>query len=63
MRLRKPCAGLLGAQRPITHEKRILEHLEDLGSSWLRQPGKLLRSGDEVTHSLDDVERELGLGN
>lgn len=42
----------------------ILEHLEDLEDTYLaEQTLERLRRGDEATHSLDDVERELGLAN
>jgi len=40
----------------------ILEHLDDLEDRYLAETSlEQLRSGELTLHSLDDVERELGL--
>ncbi len=57
-------AKATGRTKTYYAREAILEHLEDLEDIYLaEQTLERLRSGDEVTHSLDDVERELGLAN
>jgi len=57
-------AKATGRTKTYYAREAILEHLEDLEDTHLaEQTLERLRSGDEATHSLDDVERELGLAN
>lgn len=57
-------ARATGRTKTYYAREAILEHLEDLEDTYLaEQTLERLRSGDEATHSLDDVERELGLAN
>ncbi|MEQ5803874.1 DUF6290 family protein [Halomonas sp. H10-9-1] len=57
-------AKATGRTKTYYAREAILEHLEDLEDTYLaEQTLERLRSGDEATHSLDDVERELGLAN
>jgi len=57
-------AKATGRTKTYYAREAILEHLEDLEDTYLaEQTLERLRSGDEATHSLDDVERGLGLAN
>jgi RHH-type rel operon transcriptional repressor/antitoxin RelB len=57
-------AKATGRTKTYYAREAILEHLEDLEDTYLaEQTLERLRSGEEATHSLDDVERELGLAN
>lgn len=57
-------AKATGRTKTFYAREAILEHLEDLEDIYLaEQTLERLRSGDESTYSLDDVERELGLAN
>jgi RHH-type rel operon transcriptional repressor/antitoxin RelB len=57
-------AKATGRTKTYYAREAILEHLEDLEDTYLaEQTLERLRSGDEATRSLDDVERELGLAN
>jgi RHH-type rel operon transcriptional repressor/antitoxin RelB len=57
-------AKATGRTKTYYAREAILEHIEDLEDTYLaEQTLERLRSGDEATHSLDDVERELGLAN
>ena len=57
-------AKATGRTKTYYAREAILEHLEDLEDTYLgEQTLERLRRGDEATHSLDDVERELGLAN
>jgi len=57
-------AKATGRTKTYYAREAILEHLEDLEDTYMaEQTLERLRSGDEATHSLDDVERELGLAN
>jgi len=57
-------AKATGRTKTYYAREAILEHLEDLEDIYLaEQTLERVRSGDEATHSLDDVERELGLAN
>lgn len=57
-------AKATGRTKTFYAREAILEHLEDLEDVYLaEQTLERLRSGDESTYSLDDVERELGLAN
>jgi len=57
-------AKATGRTKTYYAREAILEHLEDLEDTYLaEQTLERLRSGDEATHSLDDVEHELGLAN
>lgn len=51
-------AKATGRTKTYYVREAILEHLEDLEDTYLaEQTLERLRSGDEATHSLDDVER------
>lgn len=57
-------AKATGRTKSYYAREAILEHLEDLEDVYLaEQTLERLRRGEETTHSLDDVERELGLAN
>jgi len=57
-------AQATGRTKTYYAREAILEHLEDLEDTYLaEQTLERLRAGEEVTHSLDDVERELGLAD
>lgn len=57
-------AKATGRTKTYYAREAILEHLEDMEDIYLaEQTLERLRRGDEATHSLDDVERELGLAN
>lgn len=57
-------AQATGRTKTYYAREAILEHLEDLEDTYLAEHTlERLRAGDEVTHSLDDVERELGLAD
>ncbi|MEA2120561.1 DUF6290 family protein [Halovibrio sp. HP20-50] len=57
-------AKATGRTKTFYAREAILEHLEDLEDIYLaEQTLERLRSGDESTYSLDDVEQELGLAN
>lgn len=57
-------AKATGRTKTYYAREAILEHLEDLEDVYLaEQTLESLRRGEETTHSLDDVERDLGLAN
>jgi RHH-type rel operon transcriptional repressor/antitoxin RelB len=57
-------AKATGRTKTYYAREAILEHLEDLEDIYLaEQTLEQLRRGEETTHSLDDVEQDLGLAN
>lgn len=57
-------AKATGRTKTYYAREAILEHLEDLEDIYLaEQTLEQLRRGKETTHSLDDVEQDLGLAN
>jgi RHH-type rel operon transcriptional repressor/antitoxin RelB len=57
-------AKATGRTKTYYAREAILEHLEDLEDTFLAEKTlEQLRRGEMTTHSLDDVERELGLAD
>lgn len=57
-------AQATGRTKTYYAREAILTHLEDLEDIYLaEQTLERLRTGKETTHSLNDVERELGLAD
>lgn len=57
-------AKATGRTKTFYAREAILEHLEDLEDIYLAEKTlEQVRRGEVVTHSLDDVERDLGLAD
>ncbi|GHC30413.1 type II toxin-antitoxin system RelB family antitoxin [Aidingimonas halophila] len=57
-------AKATGRTKTYYAREAILEHLEDLEDIYLaEQTLERVRRGEMTTHSLDDVERDLGLAD
>ncbi len=57
-------AKATGRTKSYYAREAILEHLDDLEDIYLaEQTLEQVRRGEMTTHSLDDVERELGLAD
>jgi len=57
-------AKATGRTKSFYAREAILEHLEDLEDIYLAEKTlEQVRRGDMATHSLDDVERNLGLAD
>jgi RHH-type rel operon transcriptional repressor/antitoxin RelB len=57
-------AKATGRTKTYYAREAILEHLDDLEDLYLAEQRLLeLRAGRSQTHSLDEVERDLGLGD
>lgn len=57
-------AKATGRTKTYYAREAILEHLEDLEDTFLAEKTlEQIRRGEMTTHSLDDVERELGLAD
>lgn len=57
-------AKATGRTKSYYAREAILEHLDDLEDIYLaEQTLERVRRGEMTTHSLDDVERELGLAD
>ncbi|SDO42035.1 MULTISPECIES: type II toxin-antitoxin system RelB family antitoxin [Halomonadaceae] len=57
-------AKATGRTKTYYAREAILEHLEDLEDTFLAEKTlEQVRRGEMTTHSLDDVERELGLAD
>jgi RHH-type rel operon transcriptional repressor/antitoxin RelB len=57
-------AKATGRTKTFYAREAILEHLEELEDLYLAEQRMVdVRSGKEVTHTLDDVMREYGLEN
>ena len=53
-----------GRTKTFYAREAILEHLDDLEDLYLAEEVLArIRNGQEATHTLDDVERELGLAD
>ena len=57
-------AKATGRTKSFYAREAILEHLDDLEDIYLAEKTlEQVRRGEMTTHSLDDVERELGLAD
>lgn len=57
-------AKATGRTKSYYAREAILEHLDDLEDIYLAEQAlEQVRRGEMTTHSLDDVERELGLAD
>ncbi len=57
-------AKATGRTKSFYAREAILEHLDDLEDIYLAEKTlEQVRRGEMVTHSLDDVERDLGLAD
>lgn len=57
-------AKATGRTKSYYAREAILEHLDDLEDAYLAEKTlEQVRRGEMTTHSLDDVERELGLAD
>lgn len=57
-------AKATGRTKSFYARQAILEHLDDLEDIYLAEKAlEQVRRGEMVTHSLDDVERDLGLAD
>ncbi|MEH6643717.1 DUF6290 family protein [Vreelandella glaciei] len=57
-------AKATGRTKSFYAREAILEHLDDLEDIYLAEKTlEQVRHGEMTTHSLDDVERELGLAD
>jgi len=57
-------AKATGRTKSFYAREAILEHLDDLEDTYLAEKTlEQVRRGEMTTHSLDDVERDLGLAD